>query len=113
MDTFLCLMAVGVIFGIIVWAAVSQANTAAKNHSEHPDVFAPSGLQYNTAIVCPHCNEKGKVTSQHVKRKKGISGGKATGALLTGGASLLVTGLSRKEGETDLHCYNCNSIWHF
>jgi len=35
-----------------------------------------------------------------VKAKQGISGGKATGAILTGGVSLLATGLSRKANLT-------------
>ncbi len=48
-----------------------------------------------------------------VKNKKGISGGKATGAILTGGVSLLATGLSRKEAATAATCGNCKSGWHF
>ena len=46
-------------------------------------------------------------------RKMGISGAKATGALLTGGLSLLFTGLSREEEFTQAHCLTCNSTWHF
>lgn len=63
------------------------------------------------AIICPHCQIRGKVTSRIVRQKKGISGGKATGALLTGGLSLLGTGLSRKERATEMHCRNCNTQW--
>jgi hypothetical protein len=48
-----------------------------------------------------------------VSRKAGISGGKATGAILTGGLSLLATGLSRKERLTEAHCDNCGSTWTF
>ena len=43
--------------------------------------------------------------------KKGISGGKATGAVLTGGLSLLATGLSRKEMVREAYCYNCKMTW--
>jgi hypothetical protein len=45
--------------------------------------------------------------------KAGISGGKATGAILTGGLSLLATGLSRKHAATEANCGNCGSRWTF
>jgi len=64
-------------------------------------------------IVCPHCQLRGGVTTKPVKLKKGISGAKATGALLTGGLSVLATGLSRKEDTTEAKCSNCGSVWHF
>jgi len=63
------------------------------------------------AIVCPHCLVQGKVNARRTRRKKGVSGGKATGAVLTGGLSLLATGLSRKERATELHCSNCGTTW--
>jgi len=65
------------------------------------------------AMICPHCQTKGDVRTKAVTRKKGISGAKATGALLTGGVSMLATGLSRKEGLTQAHCDHCNSTWDF
>jgi hypothetical protein len=46
-----------------------------------------------------------------VKQKKGISGGKATAAVLTAGISILGTGLSRKEKVSEAHCNNCNVTW--
>lgn len=64
-------------------------------------------------FICPHCQIKGQVYTKSVNQKKGVSGAKATGALLTGGLSLLVTGLSRKEQLTQAHCCNCNTTWHF
>jgi hypothetical protein len=64
-------------------------------------------------IICPHCQAQGYVRTRQVQRKKGISGTKATAALLTGGASILATGLSRKETETEGRCGKCGSIWHF
>ena len=67
----------------------------------------------NPALVCPHCQTKGRVRVKPVQRKKGVSGAKATGALLTGGVSMLATGLSRKEGSTQAHCERCNSTWDF
>lgn len=62
-------------------------------------------------IVCPHCHSAGRVTTKAIKVKKGISGGKATGAILTGGVSMLGTGLSRKEGATSMSCANCGMSW--
>ena len=58
----------------------------------------------NPVLICPHCQTKGMVRTKAVDQKKGISGGKATGAVLTGGLSVLATGLSRKERLTQAHC---------
>ncbi|HYA40277.1 MAG TPA: hypothetical protein VEF34_03175 [Syntrophobacteraceae bacterium] len=52
----------------------------------------------------------GKVEIEVKQMKKGISGGKATAAILTGGFSLLVTGLSRKEQLTEAKCRKCGSV---
>ena len=65
----------------------------------------------NEALICPHCQTKGKVSTSSIIKKTGISGGKATGAIMTGGVSLLVTGLSRNERATQAHCSNCGSTW--
>lgn len=67
----------------------------------------------NSAMLCPHCQTIGKVRTKNVTQKKGVSGGKATAALLTGGVSLLATGLSRKENSTQAHCTNCRNTWFF
>ena len=67
----------------------------------------------NPEMICPQCQTKGHVSTLPTKRKKGISGAKATGAVLTLGWSLLATGLSRKEQVTQAHCGNCNSTWDF
>lgn len=64
-----------------------------------------------TRIVCPHCNTRGSVHTKPVKVKRGISGGKATGAVVTLGWSLLATGLSRKVKVTEAKCDNCNVTW--
>jgi hypothetical protein len=67
----------------------------------------------DSKIVCPQCRTAGHVTTRKVKAKKGISGGKATGAVLTAGLSILATGLSRKELVTRAACANCGSQWTF
>jgi DNA-directed RNA polymerase subunit RPC12/RpoP len=67
----------------------------------------------NPVLICPHCQSKGLVRTKQVKRKQGISGAKATGAVLTGGLSVIGTGLSKKELVTQAHCDNCGSTWHY
>ncbi len=67
----------------------------------------------NPPMVCPHCNTAGTVRTKTIMQKKGISGGKATAAVLTDGLSLLVTGLARKERKTQAHCTRCNNTWVF
>ncbi len=67
----------------------------------------------NTHMNCPHCNCQGKVRTKPISQKKGISGGKATAALMTGGISLLATGLARKEIVTQAHCMKCTNTWFF
>jgi hypothetical protein len=70
----------------------------------------PAGAP-NSAMICPHCQTKGSVTAVPIRRKVGVSGGKATAAILTGGVSLLATGLSRKESATRAHCSHCGANW--
>jgi hypothetical protein len=67
----------------------------------------------NPQMVCPHCQSKGSVRTKPVIKKAGISGGKTTAAILTGGLSMLATGLSRKEGMTQAHCDQCTCTWVF
>lgn len=62
-------------------------------------------------VMCPHCHTRGSVTVEDVQRKQGVSGGKATGALMTGGASMFLTGLSRKQWVKHMHCRNCDMPW--
>jgi len=67
----------------------------------------------NPPMVCPHCQTVGCVRGQAMLQKSGISGAKATGAILTGGLSILATGLSQKENKTQAHCDKCGSTWIF
>jgi hypothetical protein len=87
---------------------------AAEAAKRNQDLVATSQFgPLNSAMVCPHCQSKGKVRTKHITQKKGISGGKATAAVLTGGLSVLAVGLSRKEANTQAHCDNCGSTWLF
>jgi len=109
-------MALLLILVVIVGIALLYHWTATKNMSEEE-----KDNYYDTAehgklrkeIICPHCQTKGQIRTKETKRKKGISGAKATGALLTGGLSILATGLSRKEVGTEAYCGNCKSICFF
>lgn len=81
-------------------------------YRQRPRTLSPKELQ-DKKIICPHCQTRGFVTTERVKRKSGIHGGKATAALLTAGVSLLGTGLSQKNTVTEAHCSNCGTTWHF
>jgi hypothetical protein len=64
-------------------------------------------------LVCPHCQVQGGVRTLRGKGKKGISGSKATAAVLTMGLSIGATGLSRKQIMTRAKCANCGVTWDF
>lgn len=67
----------------------------------------------NAQMICPHCQTRGNVVTERKKMKQGVSGGKATGAILTGGLSLFAVGLSRKQKMTQATCQNCGNEWVF
>jgi hypothetical protein len=64
-------------------------------------------------MICQQCGVKGHVRTKQVTQKRGISGVKAFGAVVTGGLSLLPFGISSNERVTEAHCGNCNSTWRF
>src|ERR1700730_2636224 len=47
--------------------------------------WAPAARQRGNSpkVSCPHCGKTGDVSTKRVKKKRGISGGKATAAVLT------------------------------
>jgi hypothetical protein len=65
------------------------------------------------AMICPHCQAKGTVTTRPVTLKRGVSGAKVTAALITFGASILLAGLSQKRPATEATCSNCGAAWHY
>ena len=67
----------------------------------------------STNMICPHCQTKGSVTTQQIKKKVGVSGGKATAGILTCGLSLFAVGLSRKAQITEATCSNCGQVWYY
>lgn len=112
----LIVLSASVAAAIAIAAVIQRSRKQSRQPAETPPPAYNNKIMWgenNPALVCPHCQEKGYVRTTHVRRKKGVSGAKATGALLTGGVSLFVTGLSRKEGCTQAHCCNCNSTWDY
>lgn len=67
----------------------------------------------NPELICPHCQTKGLVRNKYIKSDQGISGDKATAAVLTGGATVLFTGLKNETIKTQAYCEKCRSIWYF
>lgn len=57
--------------------------------------------------TCPFCSLQGGVYFMESSSKKGFSTSKATSALLTGGVSLLFTGLAKTEVEQSFICEEC------
>ena len=110
-----CLIFGMVIVVLILWVKIKDweeedAKTPDQRENERLN------LEYgfiNAAMICPHCQCKGTVRTKIVDQKMGISGGKATGAILTGGVSLLATGLSRNQQMTKATCCNCKNTWMF
>lgn len=121
MDTIMLLITIAVVLYVIFW--VSKLPPAdpeeVRKKREAFERQLATRHQIDTygyispAMICPHCQTKGQISTKPVKRKKGVSGAKVTGALLTFGVSMLATGLSRKEGLTQAHCGNCGSTWDF
>jgi hypothetical protein len=124
MDWFLLLVFWGVVafIALVVWVVVQEqrkeAGMSPEELAEYRKANREQALTHfhgakNPQVVCPHCQTKGTVRVKPVVQKRGISGGKAAAALLSGGTSLLVTGLSRKENATQARCDHCNCSWIF
>jgi hypothetical protein len=96
---------------IVVLYVVAVANMSPQQRQQHFEATKWGGVR--PAMICPHCQTQGKVRTKPFTKKAGISGGKATAALVTGGLSVLATGLSRKEHQTQAHCGNCQATWTF
>lgn len=88
---------IGVIGALVIFVYMAR-------HAPDPNAGAEK-------IVCQFCHQAGGVRVRLVQRKQGISGGKATGAVVTGGISLFATGLSRKQQMRHLTCSSCHMEW--
>lgn len=123
----------GLMLGVYVWQSSLKRKELLRNQTETANMSPAEKERYyenkekekqraakiaafghtSPEMICPHCQTKGQVRTTKITQKKGISGGKATGAVLTGGLSLLATGLSREEVATQAHCDKCGNTWHF
>lgn len=95
-----------------VWVIVMQVKRIKQRRAAGESlVDIAAGNMRRPEMVCPHCQTKGSVLVSKARRKSGLSGGKATGAVLTGGVSVLATGLSRKQSVQACQCTNCGMKW--
>ena len=110
------------LIALVIWAVAEEQKKVAQMSPEELAKYRKEQAEQhkmttygtiNPQMICPHCQTKGSVRTKPVTKKTGISGGKATAALLTAGVSVLATGLSRKEGMTQAHCESCNCTWTF
>lgn len=108
-----CIGDLGVVLGFVLICCGLWSAGLATGVVKPKDLPQRRRPRTNAAMVCPHFQSKGTVTTERVKMKKGVSGTKATAAVLTGGVSILATGLSRKEELTKAHCTSCGNTWHF
>ena len=99
--------------GLIWLVIIIVAICVARSNKPYNEVGLKRQQELNKQMICPHCNTQGTVETKWVKRKEGISGGKATAGILTCGLSLFATGLSRKNRITEAHCTNCNATWNY
>lgn len=99
-------------------AEQQQRNTQLHNklvdqHARNNAIALRQFGSLNPTMFCPHCQTKGRIRTKVITQKKGVSGSKATAAVITGGLSVLAVGLSRKEASTQAHCENCSNTWLF
>lgn len=65
----------------------------------------------DSQLVCPHCQTKGKIKTQRVKRAKRKTATRMLFGAATFGGSLAATGVSKKATVTACHCRNCGMQW--
>lgn len=105
------LVGLGLIAAVFLFPFV--LGLAIKLHPGLARATAEQQRELDSRIICPQCQTKGSVTTEIVVMDRGVSGGKATAAVLTGGISVLATGLSKNEVMTKAMCSHCGSVWHF
>lgn len=100
----------------VFWVAIIAGLVWALFHAFDPQRIreqAAIKAAKDAEIVCSLCNKRGYVRTDPATVKQGIDGTKATFALLTGGLTLLATGLSQRNSATRATCSNCGSTWTF
>ena len=87
--------------------ARKRARQAAKQVEANKESYRLEKERF-ARLHCRHCNTSGYCTVDTTRVKQGISGGKATAAILTGGFSLLLTGLAKKNEVQIVSCSHCH-----
>jgi len=77
----------------------------------YPAWLTFQAVRPGSKVACPHCGTVGSVRYNHERVNTGISGGKATAAVLTGGTSVLFTGLSGHLRVSTAWCDHCKAQW--
>jgi hypothetical protein len=67
------------VFLLAIWGAYAQSHQTPEEKQK--ELYG----SFNLAMKCPHCDQVGKIRTKQVAQKKGVSGVKATAAVLTGG----------------------------
>jgi uncharacterized membrane protein YhaH (DUF805 family) len=86
----------------------SVLKNAFKNAKKYLDEKDAERLRAMASIICPFCQTKGTVTT---KNKNDTSGVKATGAVLTLGMSVMLTGLHKHSTRIEASCSQCKTTW--
>lgn len=86
----------------------SIVKNAFKNAKKYLDDKESERMRAMASIICPFCQTKGTVTT---KNKNDTSGVKATGAVLTLGMSVMLTGLHKHSTRIEAHCSQCKTTW--
>lgn len=86
----------------------SVLKNAFKNVGKYLDKKEEEHRRAQASIICPFCQTKGTVTT---KNKNDTSGVKATGAVLTLGMSVMLTGLHKHSTRIEAHCSQCKTTW--
>ena len=81
---------------------------AFKNANKYLDEKDAERRRAMASIICPFCQTKGTVTT---KNKNDTSGVKATGAVLTLGMSVMLTGLHKHSTRIEASCSQCKTTW--
>jgi hypothetical protein len=90
---------------------IHVASSSLRYGARLPPLGTPPKLRLGHGMAlgyaCPFCSLQGGVYCMESSSKKGFSTSKATSALLTGGVSLLFTGLAKVAVEQNFLCEEC------
>jgi hypothetical protein len=96
-----------------VWPASYLSQNKSQSSQEVISQSSQEVINGQAALLCPHCQQRGNVTTTKEKVKTGFSTGKASFAVVTLGITTLVTGLAKHGYITKARCSSCGSEWKF